>query len=45
MGKGTYKGLRKPDDPIYRQTTIVIGGLKKKPSSAEPSTGKKKKDS
>ncbi len=26
MGKATYEGLRKPDDPIYGQTVIVIGG-------------------
>ena len=45
MGKGTLRGLRKAGDPMLRQTTIVIGGLrgmKKKPSSA---TGKKKKES
>ena len=48
MGKGTLRGLRKPGDPVLRQTTIVIGGLrgmKKKPSSTATSTGKKKKES
>ena len=48
MGKATYRGLRKPDDPMLRQTTIVIGGLrgmKKKKSSTATSTGTKKKES
>ena len=37
MGKVTYEGLRKPDDPIYRQQSIVIGGLrgKKKPAKSK----------
>ena len=27
MGKVTYEGLRKPDDPVLRQSSIVLGGL------------------
>ena len=26
MGKATYEGLRKPDDPIHKEQSIVIGG-------------------
>ncbi len=36
VARVTYKGLRKPDDPIYKQTLIVIGGGAR-PSSARPS--------
>ena len=28
MGKVTYEGLRKPDDPIHKEQSIVIGGLR-----------------
>ena len=47
MGKATDEGWRKPDDPMLRQTTIVIGGLRgmKKKSSTATSTGTKKKES
>ena len=26
MGKATYEGLRKPDDPIHKEQSIVLGG-------------------
>ena len=40
MGKATDEGWRKPDDPMLRQTTIVIGGLRgrnRKPSKPKKS--------
>ncbi len=36
VARVTWKGLRKPDDPIYKQTSIVVGGGAR-PSSAKPS--------
>ena len=45
MGKLIRDGLRPASDPIHRQSSIVLGGLrgmKKKPSTAA-SSGKTKK--
>ena len=40
MAPITYKGLRKPTDPIYEQVSIVIGPASKQPT-AESSTEEK----
>ncbi len=29
MGKATYEGLSKPDDPIHKEWSIVIGGSRR----------------
>ena len=34
MAPLTYKGLRKPGDPRYRTTTIVIGPLVRRPATS-----------
>ena len=34
MAPLTDKGLRKPDDPIYGTTTIVIGPLVRRPATS-----------
>ena len=41
VGKRSY--LRKPDDPIYGQTLIVIGGGARPPSPRPPSENKSAK--
>ena len=33
--KSRYLGLRKPDDPIYKQVSIVVGGPVRKVSSKQ----------
>ena len=39
MAPATYKGLRKPDDPIYKQITIVIGPVaRQKPKDTSDKT-------
>ena len=35
MAKSTYRGLRKPDDPIYKQVSIVVGGPVRKSSAKQ----------
>ena len=47
MGKAIYKGLRPPDDPIYGQTLIVIGGVTKRTAKrrSKRSDKKEKQDS
>ena len=35
MGKGTYRGFRKPDDPILGETVIVIGGGSRRTSKKQ----------
>ena len=36
MGKLIYRGLSKPGDPIFKETSLVVGGGSR-PSSAKPS--------
>ncbi len=44
MGKVTLEGLRKPDDPIHSQTTIVIGGVTKRRSKRSDQKNKQDRE-
>ena len=46
MGKVTLEGLMKPGDPMHKQQSIVLGGLRgkaKKPSPSDESNPKAEK--
>ena len=43
MGKGTWKGWLKAGDPMLRQTTIVIGGLRGQKKHYGTASSRKKK--
>ena len=43
MGKLTYEGLRPASDPMHRQGTIVIGGLRRLKKNYGTASSRKKK--